>query len=66
MPSGEEIEESSLDKAKTYLDRDKQKFIDSAKDERITNNTMRHQYRILSDAEKASMINIKDLGIFFS
>jgi hypothetical protein len=36
--------------------------VDSASDRRTVNNTMRHQYRVLSDAEKASMVAIKDMG----
>lgn len=37
--------------------------IDSTSDERIVNNVMRHKYRILSDEEKMSMQNIKDIGL---
>ncbi|MFN7010053.1 MAG: hypothetical protein ACK4PN_08470 [Allorhizobium sp.] len=36
--------------------------VDSASDARTVNNTMRHQYRILSDEEKARMAAIKDKG----
>lgn len=36
--------------------------IESTSDERTVNNTMRHQYRVLSDAEKAQMQKIKDIG----
>ncbi len=36
--------------------------VDSASDARTVNNTMRHQYRILSDEEKARMTAIKDKG----
>jgi len=39
--------------------------IDSASDSRVVNNTMRHQYRVLSDAEKANMATIKDMGLSF-
>lgn len=39
-----------------------QPAVDSASDARTVNNTMRHKYRVLSDAEKASMTQIKDLG----
>ncbi len=39
--------------------------IDSTSDERTTNNVMRHQYRILTDAEKANMQAIKDYGLGF-
>lgn len=58
MPSGEELnEQQGLDKAVNYLK--------SEGNERTQNNTMRHQYRILSEAEKAQMIQIKDLGLMF-
>ncbi|NGX98067.1 MAG: hypothetical protein G4V63_23540 [Candidatus Afipia apatlaquensis] len=39
--------------------------VDSASDARTVNNTMRHAYRILSDAEKANMQAIKDEGLKF-
>jgi hypothetical protein len=39
--------------------------VDSTSDERTVNNTMRHQYRVLSDAEKANMAAIKDKGLEF-
>lgn len=39
--------------------------VDSTSDERTVNNTMRHAYRVLSDAEKANMASIKDMGITF-
>lgn len=37
--------------------------INSESDERTVNNTVRHQYRVLTDAEKDTMILIKDLGL---
>jgi len=37
-------------------------MVDSTSDERTVNNVMRHEYRVLSDAEKASMKQIKDMG----
>jgi len=37
--------------------------IDSESDERTVNNVMRHQYRVLSDAEKEAMLWIKDQGL---
>lgn len=40
-------------------------FVDSKSDDRTVNNTMRHQYRVLSDAEKANMAKIKDMGLAF-
>jgi ribonucleotide reductase beta subunit family protein with ferritin-like domain len=39
--------------------------VPSESDERIVNNTMRHQYRVLSDAEKAAMTRLKDHGLAF-
>lgn len=39
--------------------------VDSTGDDRTVNNTMRHQYRVLSDAEKANMQAIKDEGLRF-
>lgn len=39
--------------------------VESTSDERTVNNTMRHQYRALSDAEKANMAKIKDMGLDF-
>lgn len=39
--------------------------VDSTSDERTVNNTMRHQYRVLSDAEKANMARLKDVGLEF-
>ena len=37
-------------------------FVPSDSDERVVNNTMRHQYRVLNDDEKAKMVRIKDWG----
>jgi hypothetical protein len=39
--------------------------VDSASDDRTVNNTMRHAYRVLSDAEKANMQAIKGAGMAF-
>lgn len=36
--------------------------VDSASDARTINNTVRHQYRVLTEAEKAQMVAIKDAG----
>jgi len=38
---------------------------DSASDKRTVNNVMRHEYRVLSEDEKAQMQAIKDLGRAF-
>ena len=40
-------------------------FVDSKSEDRTVNNTMRHAYRVLSDAEKAKMQAIKDEGLKF-
>jgi hypothetical protein len=40
-------------------------MVDSTSDERTVNNVMRHQYRVLSDAEKAAMQKLKDDGLSF-
>lgn len=39
--------------------------IDSGSDRRVENNVMRHEYRLLSDAEKQQMRIVKDLGLAF-
>ncbi|MCW2319186.1 hypothetical protein M2322_004755 [Rhodoblastus acidophilus] len=39
--------------------------VKSISDERTVNNVVRHQYRVLSDAEKAQMLAIKDKGAEF-
>lgn len=39
--------------------------VDSASDDRTANNAVRHTYRVLSDAEKAQMVELKDLGAAF-
>lgn len=39
--------------------------VSSASDERTVNNTMRHTYRVLTDEEKALMLEIKDVGLHF-
>ena len=36
--------------------------VQSASDDRTANNAVRHTYRVLSDAEKAQMVAIKDAG----
>jgi len=36
--------------------------VDSTSDERTINNTVRHQYRVLSDEEKMQMSKVKDAG----
>lgn len=39
--------------------------VDSTSDARTVNNTMRHQYRVLTDEEKAQMTGLKDAGLDF-
>lgn len=39
--------------------------VDSTSDNRTVNNTMRHEYRVLSDDEKAAMRWFKDTGQAF-
>lgn len=39
--------------------------VDSESDRRVQNNAVRHQYRVLSDEEKAQMVAIKDMGLAF-
>lgn len=39
--------------------------IDSTSDARTVNNVVRHTYRILTDAEKEQMQDIKDKGLAF-
>lgn len=38
-------------------------MVNSQSDERTVNNTMRHQYRVLSDKEKEAMVAVKDFGL---
>ena len=39
--------------------------IASESDARTANNAVRHTYRVLSDAEKATMVELKDIGAAF-
>lgn len=39
--------------------------VDSTSDDRVANNVMRHNYRVLSDEEKAQMKEAKDRGLEF-
>ena len=39
--------------------------VDSASDDRTANNAVRHNYRVLTDTEKAQMVELKDLGAAF-
>lgn len=42
---------------------DSPQVVASTSDERTVNNVMRHQYRVLSEAEKQTMQRIKDIGL---
>jgi hypothetical protein len=37
--------------------------VSSTSDERVCNNVMRHNYRVLTEAEKAQMQALKDMGL---
>ena len=39
--------------------------VNSASDDRTANNSVRHAYRVLTDAEKAQMVDLKDIGAAF-
>lgn len=39
--------------------------VDSTSDQRVVNNVMRHNYRVLSESEKESMRMLKDSGLSF-
>lgn len=39
--------------------------MDSSSDERTRNNVVRHEYRVLTDEEKATMKDLKDMGLAF-
>lgn len=39
--------------------------MDSTSDRRVANNVVRHEYRVLSDAEKEQMRLLKDIGLAF-
>lgn len=39
--------------------------VDSTSDARTVNNVMRHEYRVLTDLEKACMKDFKDKGLAF-
>jgi len=39
--------------------------VQSQSDDRTANNAVRHTYRILTDAEKQQMVDLKDIGAAF-
>ncbi len=40
-----------------------EQMVESTSDDRAVNNVMRHEYRVLSDAEKTNMKAVKDKGL---
>lgn len=40
-------------------------YVDSTSTQRVVNNVMRHEYKVLSDNEKMYMKHIKDAGLEF-
>lgn len=40
-------------------------MISSESDDRVKNNSARHQYRVLTEQEKQDMLAIKDMGMDF-
>jgi len=44
---------------------DVKSYVSSTDDNRTINNAVRHQYRVLSDEEKAQMMAVKDMGLEF-
>jgi hypothetical protein len=39
--------------------------VDSQSNDRTANNAVRHQYRVLTEDEKAQMVALKDIGAAF-
>lgn len=39
--------------------------VDSTSDNRVVNNVMRHEYRVLGEQEKHRMKEMKDMGLAF-
>lgn len=54
---------AELDSLRRAAAEKSEKYVESASDKRVVNNTMRHQYKVLSDAEKANMLTVKDQGL---
>lgn len=44
---------------------DETQTVPSTSDQRVVNNVMRHQYRVLTDAEKEVVTLVKDMGLSF-
>ncbi len=43
----------------------REETVSSASDDRVRNNVMRHEYKVLTDDEKSQMMLIKDHGLDF-
>lgn len=54
------VEEATIRAGLDHVDK---QFVASESDERTVNNAVRHQYRVLNDDEKESMVWIKDQGL---
>jgi hypothetical protein len=39
--------------------------VSSESDDRVVNNVVRHEYRVLNETEKRQMLEIKDMGLAF-
>lgn len=44
---------------------EERKTADSTSDDRVKNNVMRHEYKVLNDTEKGQMKALKDQGLAF-
>jgi hypothetical protein len=40
-------------------------YVDSTSDQRVVNNVMRHEYKVLNDLDKRIMKDFKDKGLAF-
>jgi protein gp37 len=65
-PTTHNVSISSSASASTRIgDKVEEKTISSTSDERVVNNVMRHEYRVLTDTEKDQMRRVKDAGLEF-
>lgn len=51
--------------ARDLINSQGERVFPSTSDNRTVNNVMRHEYKVLSELEKAQMQQIKDLGLQF-
>ncbi len=61
----QEQHKETLAKASNKVVSTNDEAFDDTSDARVKNNVMRHEYRTLTDAEKANMKTIKDIGLEF-